>query len=125
MTRTAAGWASASLLAAARRSLSVERRRPPTRRPPRPAWSARRARSSGTTRTFNLVAKTGYIETPDGNSVFMWSYANARRPDDGHFQSPGPVLCANQGETVRSVNLTNSAGTEPSRRSCSRARTPR
>jgi Multicopper oxidase len=62
--------------------------------------------ASGGTHTFNLVAKTGYIETPDGNSVFMWSYANGDAPDNGHFQSPGPVLCATQGETVV-VNLTN------------------
>jgi hypothetical protein len=61
---------------------------------------------SGTTRTFNLVANTGYIETPDGNSVFVWSYANADPPDSGHFQSPGPVLCVNQNETVV-VNLRN------------------
>ncbi|MBO0845447.1 MAG: multicopper oxidase domain-containing protein [Nocardioides sp.] len=61
---------------------------------------------SGSTRTFNLVAKSGDIETPDGNAVFMWSYANADAPDNGSFQSPGPVLCATQGETIR-VNLTN------------------
>jgi FtsP/CotA-like multicopper oxidase with cupredoxin domain len=61
---------------------------------------------AGATRTFNLVAKTGYIDTPDGNSIFMWSYANGDAPDSGQFQSPGPVLCANQGETVV-VNLTN------------------
>jgi FtsP/CotA-like multicopper oxidase with cupredoxin domain len=61
---------------------------------------------SGGTHTFNLTAKTGYIDTPDGNSVFMWSYADADPPDSGHFQSPGPVLCATQGETVV-VNLTN------------------
>jgi hypothetical protein len=61
---------------------------------------------SGTTHTFNLVANTGYIDTPDGNSVFMWSYANRDAPDNDHFQSPGPVLCATQGETVV-VNLTN------------------
>jgi hypothetical protein len=60
----------------------------------------------GTTRTFNLVAKTGNIQTPDGNSVFMWSYANVDTPDNGAFQSPGPVLCATQGETVV-VNLAN------------------
>src|SRR6476659_4544573 len=60
----------------------------------------------GSTRTFNLVANTGVIQTPDGNSVFMWSYANADAPDSGAFQSPGPVLCATQGETIR-VNLTN------------------
>jgi FtsP/CotA-like multicopper oxidase with cupredoxin domain len=62
--------------------------------------------AAGTTRTFNLVAKTGYIDTPDGNSVFMWSYANGDAPDNGQFQSPGPVLCATEGETVV-VNLTN------------------
>jgi hypothetical protein len=61
---------------------------------------------AGSTRTFNLTANTGYISTPDGNSVFMWSYANGDAPDNGQFQSPGPVLCANQGETVV-VNLTN------------------
>src|SRR5262249_32188060 len=66
---------------------------------------------SGATHTFNLVAKTGYIDTPDGNSVFMWSYANADAPDSGQFQSPGPVLCATQGETVV-VHLTNNL-TEP------------
>src|SRR5262245_43627982 len=62
--------------------------------------------TSPTTRTFNLVAKTGYVQTPDGDSVFMWSYANGDAPDNGEFQSPGPVLCATQGETVV-VNLTN------------------
>jgi hypothetical protein len=61
---------------------------------------------SGGTHTFNLVANTGYIDTPDGNSVFMWSYANHDAPDNDHFQVPGPVLCATQGETVV-VNLTN------------------
>jgi hypothetical protein len=61
---------------------------------------------SGTTHTYNLIAKTGYIDTPDGNSVFMWGYANADAPDNGHFQTPGPVMCVTQGETVV-VNLTN------------------
>jgi FtsP/CotA-like multicopper oxidase with cupredoxin domain len=68
---------------------------------------------SGSTHTFNLVAKTGYIDTPDGNSIFMWSYANADAPDSGHFQSPGPVLCVTQGETV-TVNLTNNLTGEAS-----------
>jgi hypothetical protein len=62
--------------------------------------------AAGGVRTFNLVANTGYVETPDGNSIHMWSYANGDAPDNGHFQSPGPVLCASQGETVV-VNLTN------------------
>src|SRR5438876_1106510 len=65
-------------------------------------------------RTFNLKTSTGYIQTPDGNTVFMWSYADATDPDPAlaAFQSPGPVLCAIQGETVV-VNLTNNLS-EPS-----------
>jgi FtsP/CotA-like multicopper oxidase with cupredoxin domain len=55
--------------------------------------------------TFNLVANTGYIETPDGNSVFMWSVAD-QALNGGHFQAPGPVLCVNQGDTV-TINLHN------------------
>jgi hypothetical protein len=65
--------------------------------------------TTGTTHTFNLVAEAGYIDTPDGNSVYMWSYANADAPDNGHFQYPGPVLCVTQGEDV-TVNLTNNLG---------------
>src|SRR5215471_16417027 len=61
---------------------------------------------SGTTHTFNLVANAGYADTPDGNSIFMWSYANHDAPDNDHFQTPGPVLCVTEGETVV-VNLTN------------------
>lgn len=63
---------------------------------------------SGTTHTFNLRAGTGYIQTPDGNSIFMWSYADANDPDPAlsQFQSPGPTLCVAQGETVV-INLTN------------------
>src|SRR5215470_15067537 len=61
---------------------------------------------SGATHTFNLTANTGYADTPDGNSIFMWSYANHDAPDNDHFQTPGPVLCVTEGETVV-VNLTN------------------
>src|SRR5215471_2246228 len=61
---------------------------------------------AGTTHTFNLVANTGYEDTPDGNSIFMWSYANHDAPDNDHFQTPGPVLCVTEGENVV-VNLTN------------------
>jgi multicopper oxidase len=62
--------------------------------------------TTGLTHVFNLVAKTGHIQTPDGNSILMWSYANLDAPDTGAFQSPGPVLCITQGETVV-VNLHN------------------
>ena len=52
--------------------------------------------------TFNLTARAGTMETPDGNSSLMWSYS----PTGGHFQTPGPVLCVNEGDTV-TVNLHN------------------
>jgi hypothetical protein len=57
---------------------------------------------AGNTRTFDLVTGSGDMQTPDGNAVFMWSYSPAGAP----FQTPGPVLCANAGETIQ-VNLTN------------------
>jgi FtsP/CotA-like multicopper oxidase with cupredoxin domain len=52
--------------------------------------------------TFSLVAGSGYIQMPDMNSMFMWSYG----PAGGVFQHPGPVLCVNQGDTV-TVTLQN------------------
>ena len=54
------------------------------------------------TRTFDLVATDGYINTPDGNGIYNWGYGMA----DSGFQYPGPVLCAWQGETIV-VNLHN------------------
>jgi hypothetical protein len=58
--------------------------------------------------SFSLVANVGNIETPDGNSVFVWSYANSA----GNFQAPGPVLCVNQGDTV-TINLHNGLDVHP------------
>lgn len=52
--------------------------------------------------SFTLTAQTGYISTPDGNTIFMWSYS----PDATSFQYPGPFLCVNQGDTV-TVTLKN------------------
>ena len=46
--------------------------------------------------TFTLDTKTGYIQLPDGNTMFMWGYSAG----GGAFQHPGPVLCVNQGDTV-------------------------
>jgi Multicopper oxidase len=54
------------------------------------------------TRSFVLTARDGYITTPDGNSIYMWSYANG----DQGFQYPGPFLCANEGDQV-TVTLRN------------------
>jgi FtsP/CotA-like multicopper oxidase with cupredoxin domain len=58
--------------------------------------------------TFDLKATSGYISTPDGNSVFMWSYAK----NPGSFQVPGPVLCVNEGDTV-TITLTNNLPDPP------------
>jgi len=63
--------------------------------------------SAGPNPTFTLTAKPGYIQLPDGNTMFMWSYANG----DGSFQHPGPVLCVNQGDSVTVV--LNNALPEP------------
>ncbi len=52
--------------------------------------------------TFNLTTATGYIATPDGNSLYMWGFTTSSAP----FQMPGPILCVNQGQTV-TINLTN------------------
>jgi FtsP/CotA-like multicopper oxidase with cupredoxin domain len=51
---------------------------------------------------FDLQATDGRIDTPDGNTVYMWGFAT----DPGSFQMPGPVLCVDEGDTV-TVNLTN------------------
>ena len=58
--------------------------------------------------TFNLVANTGYMETPDSNSLFMWSYAS----QGGDFQTPGPVLCVTEGDTV-TIHLHNGLDSHP------------
>ncbi|MGZ5392982.1 MAG: multicopper oxidase domain-containing protein [Mycobacterium sp.] len=49
--------------------------------------------------TFTLDAKEGYIQLPDGNTMYMLGYSEGG--DD--FQHPGPVLCVNQGDTVTIV----------------------
>lgn len=53
--------------------------------------------------TFTLTALPGYIQMPDMNTMYMWSYAL----DGGSFQHPGPVLCVNEGDTV-TITLNNS-----------------
>lgn len=58
--------------------------------------------------TFNLQATSGFIYTPDGNSIFMWGYASSGSP----FQMPGPILCVNEGDMV-TVNLTNNLPDPP------------
>lgn len=46
--------------------------------------------------TFSLTAEDGYVSTPDGNSIYMWSYGNSSRG----FQLPGPTLCVTSGQPV-------------------------
>ena len=46
--------------------------------------------------TFSLTASEGYASTPDGNSIYMWSYA----PSTRGFQLPGPTLCVTAGDHV-------------------------
>ncbi len=51
---------------------------------------------------FTLTAKAGRVSTPDGNTMYMWSYADG----NGGFQLPGPYLCVDEGTTV-TVTLKN------------------
>ncbi|MEP7135948.1 MAG: multicopper oxidase domain-containing protein [Chloroflexota bacterium] len=57
--------------------------------------------SSSPNPTFSLTAQAGYIQMPDMNTMYMWSYGSPA------FQHPGPVLCVNQGDTV-TITLNNS-----------------
>jgi FtsP/CotA-like multicopper oxidase with cupredoxin domain len=53
--------------------------------------------------SFSLTAGSGYVSTPDGNSIYMWSYGDT----GGSFQLPGPTLCVESGVPV-TVALHNS-----------------
>lgn len=55
------------------------------------------------TGSFTLTATEGQIQVPDGNTLYMWGFANG----NGAFQYPGPILCVDQGTTV-SITLNNS-----------------
>jgi FtsP/CotA-like multicopper oxidase with cupredoxin domain len=52
--------------------------------------------------TFDLIASSANIPTPDGNSIRMWGYGVAGSP----MQYPGPTMIVNQGDVV-TVKLTN------------------
>lgn len=54
------------------------------------------------TSSFVLTAREGRILTPDGNTVYMWSFS----PGNGAFQYPGPMLCVTEGQQV-TVTLQN------------------
>ena len=63
---------------------------------------------SGT--TFNLTARSGVINTPDGDSFMVWGYAL----DNNVMQYPGPTMIVNQGDTI-TVTLKSelAVGTDP------------
>jgi FtsP/CotA-like multicopper oxidase with cupredoxin domain len=52
-----------------------------------------------TNNNFSLTAQSGFVSTPDGNSIYMWSYGNSTHG----FQLPGPTLCVTSGQTVTVV----------------------
>ncbi len=60
--------------------------------------------------TFNLTARAGIINTPDGDSFLVWGYAIG----DQVMQYPGPTLIVNQGASV-TVTLKSelTAGADP------------
>lgn len=59
--------------------------------------------------SFSLSAKEGYISTGDGDSIYMWGYADSGGHNAGQMQYPGPTLIVNEGDTV-TVSLSNSLG---------------
>ena len=73
--------------------------------PPPPTASLPLATCSlaGMTRTCDLIARTGSVTMPDGAIVPIWGFTDQVT---GTAQLPGPVLIANEGETVV-INLTN------------------
>ena len=53
----------------------------------------------GTSPTFNLTTRAGYINLADGTTAYMWGFSEGGKP----FQHPGPVLCVTEGDTVTIV----------------------
>jgi FtsP/CotA-like multicopper oxidase with cupredoxin domain len=51
---------------------------------------------------FDLVAREGYVSTPDGGNIYSWGYALA----GSLMQYPGPTMLAHQGSTI-TVTLRN------------------
>jgi FtsP/CotA-like multicopper oxidase with cupredoxin domain len=59
--------------------------------------------AAGSNPTFTLDATDGYIQLPDGNTMYMWGYTIG----GGAFQHPGPVLCVTEGDTVTVILRNN------------------
>ena len=49
--------------------------------------------------SFTFTAKDGHISTSDGNSIYMWGYANGSGPG-AIMQYPGPTMIVNEGDLV-------------------------
>ena len=71
----------------------------PATQAPRPSTSEGLECATDAHNTFSLTAEDGYVSTPDGNSIYMWSYGLS----SGKFQLPGPTLCVTSGQTVTVV----------------------
>ncbi len=54
----------------------------------------------GPTKTFEFTAKAGYITTGDGNSIYVWGYADSSATGTGTMQYPGPTMIVNAGDKV-------------------------
>ncbi|HOC57987.1 MAG TPA: multicopper oxidase domain-containing protein [Verrucomicrobiota bacterium] len=54
---------------------------------------------------FTFTAKGGHISTSEGNSIYMWGYANGAGAD-AVMQYPGPVMIVNEDQPVK-VTLFN------------------
>jgi FtsP/CotA-like multicopper oxidase with cupredoxin domain len=81
------------------------------------AITARAAAPGITGPTFNLTAKTAFLNQPDGSSVYSWGYGCNGAPSGfapaaittascPSMQIPGPTLIVTEGQTV-TVTLTN------------------
>jgi FtsP/CotA-like multicopper oxidase with cupredoxin domain len=66
---------------------------------PAPAISEGMVCTTEANNTFSITARSGYVSTPDGNSIYMWSYSIG----GASFQFPGPTLCVDSGTPVTIV----------------------
>jgi FtsP/CotA-like multicopper oxidase with cupredoxin domain len=64
---------------------------------------------AGTSPTFNLYTRAGYINLADGTTAYTWGYSEGSKP----FQHPGPVLCVNEGDTVTVILHNTFTSTSP------------
>ena len=104
MTKLSTSWIAATWLACAVGTIGVV-----------PGAMAKIDGVSG--KSFTLIAKSGYISTADGGSIYNWGYA--LQAADGtqftppQFQYPGPSLIVDQGDAIE-ITLINELPTNVS-----------